>query len=110
MFKIVKERVIRNWPATISESTDNGKVDKHEITLDLLIIDTDEFKRLSLKGDEAILQEVIKGWDGIGDLNGKPLAFSHDRLKALSKNASFVQGALMAYLDAQAGRAREKNS
>ncbi|WP_087022404.1 hypothetical protein [Thaumasiovibrio subtropicus] len=109
MFKLTKNRLVKAWPATVSLATDNGEIQTHEITLDLVLLDTGEFNDLSRQGDPAFFKKVIKGWDGIGDENGDPLPFNTKTLKAAVQNPAFTAAALSAYMDAAQGRAATKN-
>lgn len=108
MFKIQKELVVKNWPATVEIPTDGGKVIKENITLDLLILDLDENGML-LNGNKKTMKKVIKGWSGIGDENGKPLEFSQENLDEVIQNQFFAVAVLRAYQMASNGQAAEKN-
>lgn len=108
MFKIQKELVVKNWPATVEIPTDDGKVIKEDITLDLLILDIEDNGKL-LNGDQKALKKVIKGWSGIGDENGNALEFSQENLELVTKNQFFVVAVLRAYQMASNGQAAEKN-
>ncbi|AMG01354.1 hypothetical protein SL034_001539 [Vibrio harveyi] len=109
MFKVVKDRIVKDWPATLTVAQDGGKVEVHKITLDLKLIDTDDFQTLSAKGDKELLKTIVVGWGGIGDKDGKALPFDADWLDVLAKDAAFVQGTLDAFYDAISGKAAEKN-
>nr|WP_086937494.1 hypothetical protein [Thaumasiovibrio occultus] len=109
MFKLVTNRVVKNWPATIKLAADNGDTETHNITLDIEILPTDEFARYSKRGDEAFFKKAIKGWSGVADEHGEPLPFNADTVTAASRHPSFTAAALTAYLDAAQGKAATKN-
>ncbi|WP_243033012.1 hypothetical protein [Vibrio cincinnatiensis] len=108
MFKIEKTRLVKAWPATVELPSDGGEIQKEKITLDLLILDTEENARL-LRGDEAALKKVIKGWSGIGNEDGKAMEFNDENVSLLIKNQFFVIALLRAYQQASNGQAAEKN-
>lgn len=110
MFKIVSNRIVKDWPATASIATDGGKTEKHDFTVDLKLIDTNKFTELSRQGDAPLVREVLVGWNGIGDESGNPMSFTPDNLTACAQNPAFVQAVFTAYLEASSGRASEKNS
>lgn len=109
MFKFVKERNVKNWPAIVSVSTDGGQVETHDITLDFKLLESDQFAAVAAKGDQAFCETVIIGWSGIADESGNELEFTEENLKALSLNVPFATGAYKAYLQASSGQASIKN-
>lgn len=108
MFKIEKNRLVKQWPATVELPVDGGTIEKEKITLDLLILDTEENARM-LRGDEATMKKIVKGWSGIGDKNGDAFPYSDENLSALLKNQFFVIAVVRAYQQASNGQAAEKN-
>lgn len=108
MFVLQTERLVKEWPATVELPADGGKVTKEKITVDLLILDTEENVKL-MRGDEDVLKKTIRGWSGIGDAGGNAVEFSDDNLTKLIKNQFFVIAVLRAYQQASNGQAAEKN-
>ena len=71
-------------------------------------LDLPQSKLLALtEGDgdsDALLQEVLTGWSGIEDKNGKPLPFEPQFVEAVLDFAYVKAGLYDAYFDAVAGR------
>lgn len=109
MFKVETERLVKGWPAVVSVATDGGKVEKHDITLDLLLLDVEQSDRV-LRYFKDDVKKVIKGWSGIAGPDHEPLAFNDDNLALLLGNPAFLKAAVDAYLQANSGQAAEKNS
>ncbi len=109
MFILQKERLVKKWPATVKLPADNGEIEQQEITLDLLILGTEDNAKL-LRGDEEAFKRAIKGWSGIVDEHNHPLDYNDTNLEALLKNPFFVIAAASAYSYASNGQASEKNS
>lgn len=78
--------------------------------------DTDELraKRVELsnertKADDQRLRERVKGWSNIGDVDGKPLAFTSQALEAFIDDSLLRDTLLTGLLEASVG-AKAKNS
>ena len=109
MFRFTKERLVRDWPAEIAVALDGGRSASHAITLDLQILDSDQYRQLAGQGDEATIRGVVRGWGGIGDEQGQPLPFSDDNRDALARHPGFVSAVVLAYMKAARGEAARKN-
>jgi hypothetical protein len=109
MFKLIAKNHVKHWPAKAQLAINDGVVQAVDFHLDLVLIPTNEFNKISRLGDDAILQQVITGWDDIGDEEGKPLEFNQENLLAASRNSAFAKAALNAYFQASSGQAAEKN-
>lgn len=108
MFVLETERLVKNWPATVSIPVDGGSVEDHPITLDLLLLDNAVSVKI-LQGDEATFKRVIQGWSGISAEENQPLDYSEENLSRLLQNSFFVIAAMRAYQQASSGQAAEKN-
>lgn len=109
MFRFTTERIIKEWPAEIQVAKDGGKTHTHKITLDLKIIDTDDYRQTAADGDVALIEKVVHGWSGIGDEQGNALVFNEGNRNALARHPGFVRGAISAYMKAANGEASRKN-
>ncbi|GLX85053.1 hypothetical protein tloyanaT_13050 [Thalassotalea loyana] len=106
MFKLKSENVVL-WPVIINEPVDGGKVKKHKCQVRFKLLKQAEFD-LFYTDDRALLKQVIKGWEGLGDESGELLEFNEDNLQALT-DIAFVRSSLISgYLSANTG-AQVKN-
>ncbi len=109
MFKFVKTRIIKDWPADIKVAHDGGTSTSHAITLDLNILPSTEYRELAAQGDKVVCKNILKGWGGIHDEAGNPLPFNDDNRDALAELPSFTQTVVRAYMQASSGEASRKN-
>ena len=109
MFKFIKDRVIKDWPADIKVALDGGKSSSHAITLDLNILPSTEYRELAGQGDKVVFEKILKGWSGIHDEEGNPLPFTDDNRDALAELPAFTQTVVRAYMQASSGEASRKN-
>lgn len=104
-----------DWPVTVRVPRDGGGVDKHTITVRYRVIDTNSLHE-RLRGADlndpaatrALLAEHVLAWDGIEDIDGNPLAFTPDTLRALLGLPFFAKALTYGLMAASAG-APEKN-
>ena len=59
--------------------------------------------------DEEICREVIEGWEGVEDVNGKPVPFTAEGLDELLEKRNFPGAAVGVFFDSLRGR-KVKNS
>ena len=109
MFKFIKERVIKDWPAEIKVALNGGKSTSHAITVDLNILSSSEYRELAGQGDQVVFDKILKGWSGIHDENGNPLPFTDANRDALTELPAFTQAVVRAYMQASSGEASRKN-
>lgn len=109
MFKLLKKNCVQEWPATASIPIKGGKIAEKSFSVDLVILDTDAFHQAMREGDESLMKQVVTGWQGLGDEQGKPLVFNSANLSAAAKNPYFAKAVIASYLKASSGQASEKN-
>lgn len=109
MFRFVKDRVVKDWPAEIKVAMDGGQSQSFDITLDIKVLPSSEYRELAGQGDNALFPEVVKGWSGICDEAGQPLPFNKENLEILAEHTGFAQAVFRAYLQATTGEASRKN-
>jgi hypothetical protein len=109
MFKIINDRIVKDWPAQVTIAVDGGKTETHDITLDLQLLDVEQSDRV-LRYFKKDVKKVVKGWSGIADADNKPLPFSEENLDQVMSNPAFIGAVVNAYLKANSGQAAEKNS
>lgn len=74
--------IVRGWPVTVSVPADKGEVNQFEIHVDYELLTVEELQNAD-KEPENILLRKVKGWGGITDVDGNPIPFSEDNLRAL---------------------------
>lgn len=102
MFTVMNNPIIW-WPVVINVPIDGGKTSGHEVSLQLEILDEDEYNEIALKGEKAVLKRVIKGWKHIDDIDGKAMKFTPTNLDVLLKKAFVHRSFLIGYVNASVG-------
>jgi len=93
------------WPVKVQEPADGGVFETSTFDAIFKRVPTSAFK----DGDDLeTLKQVVHGWEGIEDENGKPVPFSVEVLKEFAEDPCWVRGVTSAYIDALAG-AKEGN-
>lgn len=102
MFTVINNPIVW-WPVIISVPVDGGKTSDHEISLQLEILDEDEYNEIAIKGEKAILKHVIKGWKHIDDIDGKAMKFTPENLDVLLKKSFVHRSFMIGYVNAAIG-------
>ncbi len=112
-----EERIIKGWPIVISKPVDGGKVQKHEVTADFLLLQQDDLDDLITSSRESggavdadMLRRVVVSLGQFSDAEGNPIDFSSELLERILK-ISYIRTAIaQAYWSANAGnKAQRKN-
>lgn len=93
MFKLKKSNIVW-WPVTINEPADGGLTTEHKCQIQYELLSQDEYDDIAKKGDVALLDRVVKGWQEISGTNDKPLPFTKKNTDAFYQ-VSFVRSSLI---------------
>lgn len=107
MFKVTDEFRFW-WPVTVYVPADDGKYTKSEIRVRYRMAGQKALEAALLGGDgdhRDLMQEVIVGWEGIGNDEGDAMPFSADTLATLLDIPPFRYAAVRAYFEAIKGTA-----
>lgn len=89
-------------PVTIQTPAD-GKFEEETCTLTCKRLDAEQLDKLRKKDDAEILREVVVGWDGPTDDDGKPVPFNPANFAAFLLIPSAVRASALAYVTAIGG-------
>lgn len=120
MFKLMdesEERLIKKWPVVVSVPQDEGRVAKHEIRADYLVLPQDELDDLMEasrdgdgKVDAGILRRVVHGLYDITDAAGNTIEYTPALLERMIQIPSARIALVSTYFEVAAGqKARRKN-
>lgn len=109
MFKVAQSPTF-SWPVEI-EVPGEGKPAKHRIELTFKRISQSELDELSKssKSDADTCREVVCGWKGVQDEDGKELDFSPVNLNRLLDVSGVAYQIIATFYYAMEGAARRKN-
>ena len=118
MFKLVQEPV-SVWPVVWNGVSPEGRIVEQSLTLKLARIGRAEFGRLFPAdgtapplGDREMFDRLVRGWDGVLDAEGQPLAMTADNIDRLLDVPGFAAAFGNSYVHFWAAIEveREKNS
>ncbi|MCR8922665.1 hypothetical protein NO559_07775 [Dasania sp. GY-MA-18] len=102
------------WPVVIKQPYKGGFKEGVGFTATFAVLDQDEIDKEraaagTVDSDIAFCKKILKGWDGVDDKNGKPMAFNKTNLNKVLK-VPFIRTAIVTdYYRAMNGLARAKN-
>jgi hypothetical protein len=100
-------KVARDYPVTIQQVGDGGRVSKHAISVTYEMVKQDEIDALTPQGDIPLLARVIIDWKGIQGDDGEALPCTEDT-KDLALQVPHVRSALLrGFFEAISGGARK---
>lgn len=112
-----EETIIKDWPVIIHVPQDGGKVARHEVRADFVLLPQDEIDDMIEQAregdgstDTAILDRVVRKLGGFADKEGKPIEYGPELMSKVKQLSYIRQGLVRAYFDAAAGKkAARKN-
>jgi hypothetical protein len=95
------------WPVTVEEPVDGGKWKEQGFTAVFKRLGRSDFNKLIELGDEAVIVEVLEGWEGMEE-GGEPIKFTPEAVADFSNDTYWSKGVIRAYFDFLNG-GKEKN-
>lgn len=96
------------WPVTVQEPVDGGGWKDQGFTAVFKRLGRSDFNALLELGDEAVIQEILEGWDDLKDETGEPIPFTPSELANLSDDTYWSRGVIKSYFEFLNG-GKEKN-
>ncbi|QSX32623.1 hypothetical protein JYB87_12780 [Shewanella avicenniae] len=109
MFVFTDTRVVKQWPERLLVGEDGGNVVEYPVAFDLELLPEKDYLALLKEGPEKVMNKILKGWSGIGDKSGAPMADTPENRNALFNWTPFTSAVLRAYRQASSGEAARKN-
>lgn len=107
MFKLIDDPELIWWPVVIEQPIDGGKVQKHKIEIQFLLLDEDAYAAQASNGDLAFIRYVVRDWKHVCDASGNEIDFSEPVLNRLISRG-YVQVAIVrAYNEMRLGYVRK---
>lgn len=105
---VLKKVASYKWPVTVEVPIDGGRFEKQTFDAIFKKMSRSAFNDLLDKGDEALVDGILEGWDGIKDEEGKDIPFSQKAKKELLDDNYVMKALIQAYADSIVG-AQAKN-
>ena len=100
---VLKKTASYKWPVTVGTPIDGGKFEKQTFDAVFKKMSRSAFNDLVDKGDDALVDGILEGWDGIKDEEGKDLAFTQKTKKELCDDPYVMKALIQAYADSVTG-------
>jgi len=101
---VLKKVASYKWPVTVEIPSD-GKFEPQTFDAIFKKMSRSAFNDLVDKGDDALVDGILEGWDGITDEDGKELAFSQKAKKELVDDPHVMKAIITAYAESITGAA-----
>ena len=107
-FVLKKSNTVK-WPITFQKATDGGKFKKQTFTAIFKELGRDRFNELVDKGDIALVDESLLGWEGIQDEEKVDVPFSDENKAFLLDDFAIMKELIETYWQVIYGGGLEKN-
>lgn len=105
---VLKKVSSYKWPVTVEVPVDGGKFKKESFTAIFKKMSRSSFNDLIDQGDDALVGEIIEGWEGIKDELGNAVEYSESTKVELFDDPYVLRAVISAYTDSLTG-AQAKN-
>tara|TARA_Y100001963_G_scaffold67570_1_gene94146 strand:- start:701 stop:1030 length:330 start_codon:yes stop_codon:yes gene_type:complete len=106
---VLKKSNIVKWPITFQKAADGGKFKKQTFTAVFKEVGRDQFNELVEKGDIALVNEILLGWEGIQDEEKIDVPFSDENKAILLDDFAIMKAIIETYGQVVCGGGLEKN-
>jgi hypothetical protein len=105
---VLKKVASYKWPVTVETPIDGGKFQKQTFDAIFKKMSRSEFNNLVEQGDDALVDQIVEGWEGVTDEDGKEIPFTQKTKKELTDDPYVMRALITAYADSVMG-ASQKN-
>ena len=100
---VLKKTASYKWEVKVEVPVDGNRFETQAFEAVFKKISRSAFNDLVDKGDDALVGEILLGWDGINDEDGKPVPFTEKNKKQLCDDPYVLRGLIQAYADSVTG-------
>jgi hypothetical protein len=100
---IIKKTASYKWPVKVETPSDGGIFEKQTFDAVFKKLGRTAFNALIDKGDDAFIDGILEGWDGIKDEDGRDIPFTEKTKQELCDDSWFVKAVIRAYSDSILG-------
>ena len=105
---VLKKVFSYKWPVAVDVPVDGGSFKKETFTAVFKKMSRSAFNDLIEHGDDALIAEIVEGWEGIKDEDGKDVAYSDKTRSQLFDDPYVLRAVINAYTESLLG-AQAKN-
>jgi len=105
---VLKKTASYKWEVKVEVPTDGNRFETQAFEAVFKKISRSAFNDLVDKGDDALIGEILLGWEGINDEDGKPVPCTEKNKKQLCDDPYVLRALIQSYADSLSG-AKAKN-
>ena len=100
---VLKKASSYKWPVAVDVPVDGGKFKKETFTAIFKKMSRSAFNDLIEQGVDALIGEIVEGWEGIKDEDGDEVVYSEEAQAELFDDPYVLRGVISAYTDSITG-------
>ena len=105
---VLKKVSSYKWPVAVDVPVDGGKFKKETFTAIFKKMSRTAFNDLVEQGDDALISEIVEGWEGIKDEDGDDIEYCRETRDQLFDDPYVLRAVVSAYTESLLG-AQAKN-
>ena len=100
---VLKKTASYKWEVKVEVPVDGNQFETQAFEAVFKKISRSAFNNLADKGDDALVGEILLGWEGINDDAGKPVPFTEKNKQQLCDDPYVLRALIQAYADSLTG-------
>jgi len=100
---VLKKTASYKWEVKVEVPVDGNQFETQAFEAVFKKISRSAFNNLVDKGDDALVGEILLGWEGVTDEAGKPVAFTEKNKEQLCDDPYVLRALIQAYADSVTG-------
>lgn len=100
---VLKKVSSYKWPVTVEVPVDGGKFKKETFTAIFKKMSRSAFNDLIEAGDDALIDQIVEGWEGVKDEDGDEVEYNDENKVALFDDPYVLRAVITAYTDSVTG-------
>ena len=100
---VLKKTASYKWEVKVEVPVDGNQFESQTFEAVFKKISRSAFNNLVDRGDDALVDEILLGWEGVNDENGKPVPFTEKNKKQMADDPYVLRALIQAYADSVTG-------
>ena len=100
---VLKKVSSYKWPGSVEVPVDGGKFKKETFTAIFKKMSRSAFNDLIEAGDDALIDQIVEGWEGVKDEDGDEVEYNDENKVALFDDPYVLRAVITAYTDSVTG-------
>ena len=100
---VLKKTASYKWEVKVEVPVDGNQFETQAFEAVFKKISRSAFNNLVDKGDDALVGEILLGWDGVTDEAGKPVPFTEKNKQQFCDDPYVLRALISAYADSLTG-------